>query len=137
MAKKSAEYYASPCKKEHATPSHRYQVHSRTPFGVRCSMPECGIKLHQPALLLAFSISCRPGWPVRLGLGLSDILRVVLLWGWSLMSLLFPDNFLYTQLMLILVGDPCSCHYSAPEYTWCQALVLRHGSGDLISISHF
>lgn len=41
-AKENAEYHALPCKEEHGNPSHRYQVRYRTPFRVRCSMPECG-----------------------------------------------------------------------------------------------
>jgi len=74
-------------------------------------------------LLLALPSWYRPGWPVRLGLGLGDGLRVVFLWGWSLMSLLFPDVFFYTRLMLIIVGTMFLPLFCAKVYLgvkhWC------------------
>jgi len=59
------------------------------------------------------------------------------LWGWLLVSLLFPDNFSHTQPMLILIRYPGSRHHSTPEYTWYQAVVWMHGLGGLISVTNF
>jgi hypothetical protein len=50
-AKEGAEYQALPCKQEPGNPSHRYQVHNRTPFRVRCSIGDCGSKLQRSALI--------------------------------------------------------------------------------------
>jgi hypothetical protein len=40
-----------PCKAQPGNPTHRYQVHNRAPFRVRCSNGTCGSKLQRGALL--------------------------------------------------------------------------------------
>jgi hypothetical protein len=52
-------------------------------------------------------------------------------------SLLFSENFLYIQPMLIPIRYPGSRHCSTPGYTQHQAMVWMHGSEDLISVTNF
>jgi hypothetical protein len=70
QAKESAEYHALPCKEEPGNPGHRYQVHSRSPFRVRCSSAGCGSKLQRSALLHWIAELVQTGVVSGAGLGL-------------------------------------------------------------------
>lgn len=50
-ARSGAHPYAIPCKLAPGDPSHRYQIHERSPFRVRCSYKECRHKLQRTALI--------------------------------------------------------------------------------------
>jgi hypothetical protein len=50
-ARKDGPYHSLPCKAEPGNPNHRYQVHNRSPFRVRCSAQDCGNKLQRTALV--------------------------------------------------------------------------------------
>lgn len=50
-ARASSDPYVLPCKSQPGNPDHRYQVHSRTPFRVRCSNRDCQHKLQRTALV--------------------------------------------------------------------------------------
>jgi hypothetical protein len=50
-ARNDGPYHGLPCKAEPGNPDHRYQVHNRQPFRVRCSDQECGHKLQRTALV--------------------------------------------------------------------------------------
>jgi hypothetical protein len=54
---------------------------------------------------------------MRQGWFLSEWLRVGLLGGGLLVSLLFSQNFLYAQLMLIPIRYPGSHQNPTPDYT--------------------
>ena len=51
LAKQTTPYNALPCKDQPGNDTHRYQVHSRAPFRVRCSVRDCGSKLQRSALI--------------------------------------------------------------------------------------
>lgn len=69
-AKEGAEYHALPCKEEPGNPGHRYQVHNRTPFRVRCSSEGCGSKLQRSALIHWIAELVQRGVVSEAGLGL-------------------------------------------------------------------
>ena len=69
-AKEGAEYHALPCKEEPGNPGHRYQVHNRTPFRVRCSSEGCGSKLQRSALIHWIAELVQSGVVSKAGLGL-------------------------------------------------------------------
>jgi hypothetical protein len=50
-ARGSAHPYALACKAQPGNPDHRYQVHARSPFRVRCSHRDCHHKLQRTALV--------------------------------------------------------------------------------------
>lgn len=52
-------------------------------------------------------------------------------------SFLFPDEFFYTQPMLIRIRCPGSYGHFTPVCMWYQAMVLMHGSKDLILVTDF
>jgi hypothetical protein len=76
-------------------------------------------------------------WLVRQGLVLSDGLRVNFFGVALPVSLLFLDNFFYTQPMLIMIRYPGSYRHFTPGYTVHQAIALMHGSKDLITVANF
>ena len=51
QARRSSHPYALPCKNQPGNPDHRYQIHSRTPFRVRCSNGQCRHKLQHTSLV--------------------------------------------------------------------------------------
>ena len=50
-ARASSDTYLLLCKSQPGNPDHRYQIHSRTPFCVRCSNRDCQHKLQRTALV--------------------------------------------------------------------------------------
>jgi len=70
LAKESAEYNALPCKADPGNPSHRYQIHGRTPFRVRCSSGGCRSKLQRSALVHWIAELVQSGVVDRSNLGL-------------------------------------------------------------------
>jgi predicted component of type VI protein secretion system len=51
QARGSSHPYTLPCKAQPGNPDHRYQVHHRAPFRVRCSQRQCQHKLQRTALV--------------------------------------------------------------------------------------
>jgi hypothetical protein len=50
-AREAGPHYGLPCKSEPGNSNHRYQVHNKSPFRVRCANLECGSKLQRTALI--------------------------------------------------------------------------------------
>lgn len=50
-AREAGPHYGLPCKSEPGNPDHRYQVHNKSPFRVRCANLDCGSKLQRTALV--------------------------------------------------------------------------------------
>ena len=51
LARSSGHPYTLPCKAQPGNRTHRYQVHARKPFRVRCSDHDCQHKLQRAALV--------------------------------------------------------------------------------------
>lgn len=71
-ARDGAHPYAVPCKAAPGNPSHRYQVHERSPFRVRCSSKQCRHKLQRTALIHWIAELIQGGVIDGSGLGLGD-----------------------------------------------------------------
>ena len=69
-AKENAEFHALPCKEEPGDQDHRYQIHNRSPFRVRCSDKDCGSKLQRSALIHWIAELVQSGVVSDAGLGL-------------------------------------------------------------------
>jgi len=50
-AREAGPHFGLPCKSKPGNPEHRYQVHSKSPFRVRCASLDCGSKLQRTALV--------------------------------------------------------------------------------------